>query len=288
MQIPDWLDVILRAFLFLIVLFLITKVLGKKQIAQLSMFEYVTGITIGNIGAEVVTGLEQKISIGLIALVATAVIPFFTGLITMKNKTLRNWIDGKGTVFIKDGKILEDNLKKEKITIDEFLEMLRANNVFDVSEVEYAILEAAGHLSVLPKKENRPLTPKDLGMKVVQEKETETVIMDGKILDDPLKQIGRNRRWLKTELEKQDVTLDNVFLGQVNAYGELTVDIFNDKLQMKSPQEKPLLFATLKKCQADLELFALGTDSEEAKKMYQTNSEKLQDVINRVEYIIKN
>lgn len=288
MQIPDWLDVILRAFLFLIVLFLITKVLGKKQIAQLSMFEYVTGITIGNIGAEVVTGLEQKISIGLIALVATAVIPFFTGLITMKNKTLRNWIDGKGTVFIKDGKILEDNLKKEKITIDEFLEMLRANNVFDVSEVEYAILEAAGHLSVLPKKENRPLTPKDLGMKVVQEKETETVIMDGKILDDPLKQIGRNRRWLKTELEKQDVTLDNVFLGQVNAYGELTVDIFNDKLQMKSPQEKPLLFATLKKCQADLELFALGTDSEEAKKMYQTNSEKLQNVINRVEHIIKN
>ena len=187
---PDWLDVILRAVLFLIILFFITKILGKKQISQLSMFEYVTGITIGNIGAEVVTGLEQKIHLGLIALVATAAIPYLSNLLTLHNKKARDFIDGKGTVFIKDGKILEDNLKKEKITTDELLEMLRDKDVFEISEVEYAVLEADGKFSVLLKKESRPLTPKDLHMKVADEKEPQTVIMDGNILNEPLATIA--------------------------------------------------------------------------------------------------
>ena len=284
---PDWLDVILRAILFLVVLFLITKVLGKKQISQLSMFEYVTGITIGNIGAEVVTGLEQKVHLGVIALVTTAAIPYLSSLITLKSKKARDLLDGKGTVFIKDGKILEDNLKREKITIDEFLEMLRKKDVFEVSEVEYAVLEAAGVLNVLLKKENRPLTPKDLNMKVANEKEPQTVIMDGEILDEPLATIGHSRGWLHTELEKLGVTIENVFLGQVNSYGELTVDLFDDKLKVAEPMQRPLLFATMKKCQADLELFALATDSEEAKQMYEKNSKKMQDSINQLAHILK-
>lgn len=283
----DWLNVIFRAVLFLIVLFIITKILGKKQISQLSMFEYVTGITIGNIGAEVVTGLEQKIHLGIIALVTTAAIPFLSGLITMKSKKIRNMIDGKGTVFIKDGKILEDNLKRERYTIDEFLELLRKKNVFDVSEVEYAVLEAAGDLNVLLKKEYRPLTPKDLHMKVASDKEPQVVIMDGEILFEPLATMGRSRQWLHTELRKLGVTVENVFLGQVNSYGEVTVDLYDDLLQVASPQERPLLYATMKKCQADLELFALGTDNESAKQMYTDNSIKLQNAIDRVAHILK-
>lgn len=284
---PDWLDVIFRAVLFLVVLFVITKILGKKQISQLSMFEYVTGITIGNIGAEVVTGLEQKVSIGIIALVATAAIPYLSSLITMKSKKARDLIDGQGTVFIKDGKIMEDNLKKEKITIDELLEMLRKKDVFQVSEVEYAVLEAAGVLNVLLKKEYRPLTPKDLNMKVANEKEPQTVIMDGKILDEPLATIGRSRGWLHTELQKLGVTIENVFLGQVNSYGELTVDLFDDKLKVAEPMQRPLLYATMKKCQADLELFALATDSEEAKQLYEKNSKKMQEAIDCIVHIIR-
>lgn len=285
---PDWLDVIFRSVLFLVVLFLITKVLGKKQISQLSMFEYVTGITIGNIGAEVVTGLEQKISKGIIALVATAAIPYLSSLITLKSKKARDLIDGQGTVFIKDGKILEDNLKKEKLTIDELLEMLRKKDVFQVSEVEYAVLEAAGVLNVLLKKEYRPLTPKDLKMKVANEKEPQTVIMDGKILDEPLATIGRSRGWLHTELEKLGVTIENVFLGQVNSYGEMTVDLFDDKLKVSEPMQRPLLYATMKKCQADLELFALATDSEQAKQMYEKNSKKMQEAIDQIAHMIRN
>ncbi|WP_042347308.1 DUF421 domain-containing protein [Bacillus massiliigorillae] len=283
----DWLDVIFRAILFLVVLFIITKILGKKQISQLSMFEYVTGITIGNIGAEVVTGLEQKIHLGIIALVTTAAIPFLSGLITMKSKKMRDIIDGKGTIFIKDGKLLEDNIKRERYTIDEFLELLRKKDVFDISEVEYAILEAAGDLNVLLKKEYRPLTPRDLNLKVASDKEPQTVIMDGEVLIEPLATMGRSRQWLHTELRKLGVTVENVFLAQVNSYGEVTVDLYDDLLQVASPQERPLLYATMKKCQADLELFALGTDNEDAKKMYTDNSVKLQNAIDKVAHILK-
>ncbi|MGE7687411.1 DUF421 domain-containing protein [Peribacillus simplex] len=284
---PDWLDVFVRALLFLIILFLVTKLLGKKQLSQLSYFEYVVGITIGSIGAEVITGLERNISVGIIGIVTTTAIPFIVGLITLKSKTFRDLVEGKGTVFIKDGKIMEDNLKKERYTTDELLELLRKKDVFQVSDVEFAALEATGDLSVMLKKENQPLTPKDLNMTVASVKEPQTVIMDGKILDEPLATIGRSRGWLHTELEKLGVTIENVFLGQINSYGELTVDLFDDILQVPSPQERPLLLSTMKKCQADLELFALGTENKEAKQLYEKNSEKLQKAIDNVAHILK-
>ena len=172
----------------------------------------------------------------------------------MKNKTARDFFEGKSTVLIKDGKVLEDNLKKEKYTSDELLELLRGNGAFSIAEVEFAVLEPSGELNVLLKKDSQPLTAKDLGLKVPNEKEPQTVIMDGNVLDEPLSASGHNRAWLHSELEKLGVVIENVFLGQVDSYGQLTIDIYNDKLQMPSPQNKPLLLA-FKKCHADLELF---------------------------------
>ncbi|MGG0413405.1 DUF421 domain-containing protein [Peribacillus simplex] len=284
---PDWLDVFVRALLFLIFLFLVTKLLGKKQLSQLSYFEYVVGITIGSIGAEVITGLERNISVGIIGIVTIAAISFIIGVISLKSKMVRDLVEGKGTVFIKDGKIMEDNLKKERYTTDELLELLRKKDVFQVSDVEFAVLEATGDLSIMLKKENQPLTAKDLNLVVASVKEPQTVIMDGEIMDEPLATIGRSRGWLHTELEKLGVTIENVFLGQINSYGELTVDLFDDILQVPSPQERPLLLSTMKKCQADLELFALGTENKEAKQIYEKNSEKLQKAIDNVTHILK-
>ncbi|HEO8421871.1 membrane protein [Niallia circulans] len=284
---PEWLDIAVRSALFVAVLFLITKWLGKKQISELTFFEYVTGISIGSIGAEVAMGLERSIFHGIIGIFIFAAIPFFAGLISLRSKGFRNFIEGKSTVFIKDGKIMEDNLKKERYTTDELLELLRRKDVFQVSDVEFAVLEATGDLSVMLKKENQPLTAKDLNLFVPSIKEPQTVIMDGVLFDEPLATIGRNRAWLHTELEKLGVTVENVFLGQINSYGELTIDLFDDKLQVAPPQERPLILSTLKKCQADLELFALGTESKEAKQMYSKNSEKLQEAIVKMMPILK-
>lgn len=284
---PDWLIVVLRSLLFLVVLFAITKWLGKKQISELSFFEYVTGMTIGNIGAEMATGIDKSIAHGILSIVIFAVVPFLAGIISLKNKHFRDFMEGKGTVFIKDGKIMEDNLKKEKYTIDELLGLLRKKSVYQAADVEFAVLEPTGDLNVLLKKENQPLTAKDLGIAVAPSKEPQTVIMDGEILDEPLSTIGQSRRWLHTELEKLGVTIENVFLGQIDSYGQLTVDLFDDKLQVPSPQEKPLLLSTMKKCQADLELFALGTEVEKAKHMYSQNSQKLQEAIDKVTPLLR-
>ncbi|GGM39028.1 hypothetical protein GCM10011351_26480 [Paraliobacillus quinghaiensis] len=284
---PEWLDVVVRSLIFLLTLFFITKLVGKKQISQLSFFEYVSGITIGSIAGEVTMGLENNIYHGLIGVLIFGGTPFIIGLLSLKSKAVRDVVEGKGTVFIKNGKIMEENLKKERYTIDEMMELLRAKDVFQVSDVEFAILESSGDLNVLLKKENQPLTAKDLGVNVPPTKEPQIVIMDGEILDEPLATIGLNRNWLKTELEKLGVTIENVFFGEVDSYGQLAVDLFDDQIKIPEPSEKPLLLATMKKCQADLELFALSTNGEEAKKMFSENSKKLEKAIDKVTPLLR-
>lgn len=286
-HLPEWTLVILRSVFILIILFAITKWLGKRQISQLSFFEYIAGMTIGDIAAQVSTGLDSKFFHGVFAILIFAVVPFFTGILSLKNKTARDFFEGKSTVLIKDGKVLEDNLKKEKYTSDELLELLRGKNAFSVADVEFAVLEPSGELNVLLKKDRQPLTAKDVGLKVPNEKEPQTVIMDGNVLDEPLSSSGHNRAWLHAELEKLGVVIENVFLGQVDSYGQLTIDIYNDKLQMPSPQNKPLLLASLKKCHADLELFSLETKSKSASEMYSKNAKQIEKILNRVTYLLK-
>ncbi|KXY00354.1 DUF421 domain-containing protein [Bacillus pacificus] len=286
-HLPEWTLVILRSVFILIILFAITKWLGKRQISQLSFFEYIAGMTIGDIAAQVSTGLDSKFFHGVFAILIFAVVPFLTGILSLKNKTARDFFEGKSTVLIKDGKILEDNLKKEKYTSDELLELLRGKDAFSVADVEFAVLEPSGELNVLLKKDRQPLTAKDIGLKVANEKEPQTVIMDGNVLDEPLSASGHNRAWLHAELEKLGVVIENVFLGQVDSYGQLTIDIYNDKLQMPSPQNKPLLLASLKKCHADLELFSLETQSKSASEMYSKNAKQIEKILNKVTYLLK-
>lgn len=278
----EWTSIIIRSILFVVTLFAITKLGGKKQLAELSFFEYVAGITIGSIAGEVIMGLEGNMFHGVLAIFIFGGFTFLVDVLSIKSKTFRDLIEGKATVFIKEGKVLEENLKKEKYTIDELNSLLRQKNVFKTADVEFAVLEPKGDLSVLLKKEMQPLTPKDLNLAVAPEKETQTVIMDGEVLNDPLTAAGKNRGWLDIELANLGVTVDNVFIGQVDSYGELTIDTYDDQLQVPSPQPRKLLLAMLKKCQADLELFALETDSIEAKQMYNKNAEKLQGAIDKV------
>ncbi|HHZ5404463.1 DUF421 domain-containing protein [Bacillus anthracis] len=286
MYLPEWTLIILRSVCILIILFAITKYLGKRQISQLSFFEYIAGMTIGSIAAQVSTGLDHKFFHGVFAILIFASVPFFVGILSLKNKTARDFFEGKSTVLIKDGKILEDNLKKEKYTSDELLELLRGNGAFSISEVEFAVLEPSGELNILLKKDSQPLTAKDLGLKVPNEKEPQTVIMDGNVLDEPLSASGHNRAWLHSELEKLGVVIENVFLCQVDSYGQLTIDIYNDKLQMPSPQNKPLLLASLKKCHADLELFSLETRSKKASEMYSKNAQQIEAILNKITYLL--
>lgn len=279
---PDWLMIVVRSATLVIILFFLTKWLSKKQMSELNIFEYITGIVMGGIVA--IHSIDYNINFiyGLLAIFVWFIIPFGMEYISLKSKRFRNFTQGKSTVFIQDGKVMEDNLKKEGYSADDLLEKLRASNIFLASDVEFAVLEPSGSLSILPKKENQPLTAKDIGLKVAPQKEPQTVIMDGNVLLEPLVNLSLNTNWLETELDKLNVSIENVFLGQADTEGQLTIDLFDDKLVVAEPVEKPLLLATLKKCQADLELFALATENKETKEMYQKNSKKTQEAIDLI------
>lgn len=282
MKMPGWMEVVIRSFSLLVILFFMTKWLGKKQLSQLSIFEYITGVVLGGIVAIHSFDLSLNFLYGLLAMFTWFIIPYIVDYFALKNKAFRDLVRGKGTVFIQDGKIMEDNLQKERFSSDDLLRELRQNSVFHVSDVEFAVLEPSGSLSVLPKKETQPLTPKTIGMKVAPEKEPQTVIMDGEVLLEPLANLSLNPNWLETELDKLNVSIENVFIGQADQDGQLTVDLYDDQIDVPSPTEKPLLLATLKKCQADLELFALATKNEQSKQRYERNSQKLQQAIQAI------
>ena len=152
-----------------------TRLLGKKQISEISFFEYVSGITIGSIAGEVIMGLDGDMRHGILAIGVFSGITLLVDILSLKSKKFRDIVDGKGIIIIKDGKIMEDNLKKEKYSLDDLGSLLRQKDVFNTADVEFAMLEPKGDLSILLKKENRPLTPKDLQMKVANDKVPQTL-----------------------------------------------------------------------------------------------------------------
>ncbi|MDF2719750.1 MAG: rane protein, partial [Paenibacillus sp.] len=231
----------MRSVAALAVLFLMTRLLGKKQLSQLNFFHYISGITIGNIAGFISLEIENHFMLGVSAILVWTLIPLGMEWLQMKSVRVRKWFDGEATVLIKDGKVLEDNLKKASFTSDELLEELRHKNAFRVADVEFAVLETDGKVSVLLTKENQPITPKSLGLKVPNEQEPQTVIMDGEIMDEPLSTAGFSRGWLTTELEKIGVTRENVYLAQVDSYGGLTVDLYDDLLKTPQPSQRELL-----------------------------------------------
>ncbi len=128
-------------------------------------------------------------------------------------------------------------------------------------------------------RENQPLTPKHLGIKVGPEQEPQTVIMDGNIMDEPLATIGLDRNWLNRELEILGVAIKDVYLGQVDSYGQLDVDLFDDQIKVPLPQKKAALFAELKKCEGDLMLFGLTTKNKKAKEMYEQCANQMSEIV---------
>jgi len=286
-ELPDWAYIFFRSLGTIGILLLVARILGKKQISQLTFFEYIFGITLGELAGFMSTDVKSNYVHGVVALVTWSAVAYLFEIVTMKSITLRYWFEGKGTVMIKDGKVLEDNLKKEKFTGDELMESLRKKNVFNLADVEFALLESSGDLSVLVKKENQPLTPKKLGIKVVSQPEPQMVINDGEIMDEPLVTIGMSREWLKTELAKKGIPLENVFLGQLDAFGELYLDLYDDQLKLPQPQNKAILWATLKKCEADLELFGLSTKDKAARKIYAMQVTDIKKIISSLTLLLK-
>jgi len=283
---PEWLTITVRAAgIFALVLFL-TRLLGKRPVTRLTLFDFTSVIVIGFIAGALSLDLVQNLANGLISLAIWILFPALLYALSLKFKAVRDLYQGKETVIVNHCRVLDDKLLEAGLTPEDFLGLLRQKNVFNFADVEFAVLEPTGELSVLPKKEQQSLTPKNMGIKVAEESVPQTVILDGNIMDEALTAMGLNRNWLLTELDKAGVAVENIFIAQVDSTGQLYLDLFDDSLSTPQPTIREMTLATLKKCQADCELFALGTREPKAKTMYQETAASLNDIIGELEPLL--
>ena len=205
--------VVLTALLSVAALFLITKCMGHKQVAQLDFFDYVNGITIGSIGAELATELEKPLK-PLIALAVYGAVSIGLTLLTSKIPRTRKYINGTPSILFSGGKLYRPNLKKAKLDLSEFMVLCREQGYFDLDEIDTAVFEHNGKLSILPKAANRPLTSDDMHIPAKPTYIGVEVIMDGRVMGENLTRLGRDERWLEKRLKAAGFARPNeVFLA---------------------------------------------------------------------------
>ena len=201
----DIIKLILTALLSVTALFITTKIMGHKQVAQLDFFDYVSGITIGSIGAELATELEEPYK-PLIALCVWGGISIILNMLAHKLPKTRKYINGTPTILLNEGKLYRKNLKKAKLDLSEFMLLCREEGYFDLEEIQTAIFEHNGKLSILPKAANRPATPEDLKTTAKATHIGVEIIMDGRVMGENLSRIGHDEKWLKEQLKLQGYT----------------------------------------------------------------------------------
>jgi uncharacterized membrane protein YcaP (DUF421 family) len=280
---PEYVVVIIRTIFSFVLLLLFARILGKKQIAQLTFFDYIAGITMGNIAATLAINPALQIINATIGLVLYTLLTIVIGLGAIKSFRFRQLVEGSSSTLIRNGNILEDNLAKVKMSYEDLIMGLRQKNAFKVADVEEAILETNGKISVMKKAEYSPLTPKDAGIMVEAEQMPSLIIIDGQLLEKRLHYLGYTKEWLLGEvLAKGAKDITDVFLAQIDSTGNVYADLYHENEKIQQAKQKPLLAAKLRKMQADLEGFAIQTNDPNAKQMYYNQSIELQDLINKI------
>lgn len=212
-----------RALISLIALFFVTKLMGKKQVSQLSLFDYVIGISIGNFGAEMTINLESNEVNGVVAVVVFGLSAYFVSFLTMKSITLRKFFSGCPTILIQNGKIVKNGLKKSRFDINDLLEVCRCKGYFDLDDIEFAIMEANGEISILPKTKSRNIQIEDMDLKVTKESLVANVVIDKKYMPESLKSMGKDEKWLDKELKKQNIKKEDILLATLDVDDNLRI-----------------------------------------------------------------
>lgn len=236
---PAYLDVTLRAVLTYLVLLSLARLMGKREISQMTFFDYIVGITIGSISAQMSTNLASTWLHMLPAAVVFASFQIISTVLSLKSIKFRKLISDSPTVIIKGGKLLEKNIAKEKLSVSEVMTKLREKNAFKLADVETAIFETDGQISVQLKSHKAPATPSDLNISVQSNGLPRIVIEDGKVMEEGLKDLKLTRAWLYSMLAKQNVCdPSKVMLAQVDTSGSLYVDLYEDGINNYNTLEK--------------------------------------------------
>lgn len=206
------------------VIFILTKLMGYRQMSQMSMFDYITGITIGSIAAEMATSLEENFVQPLVAMIVYALVTMFLSFLGTKSIKARKILEGKPVVLLNSGELYLKNLKKAKLDINDLLMQCRVNGYFDLSKIETVILEGNGKISILPKVADRPATPADFALTPQQDYMVANIIIDGKLMKENLRHAGKDEKWLLAHMKGQGASrVEDVVLATCSMDGQLTV-----------------------------------------------------------------
>lgn len=221
----SFIDITARVLCSYFVLLLLTRVMGKKQLSQLTYFNYVTGITIGSITANLAINSNLRILDGIYSLILWAILTIILELFSLKSRTFRQIVDGQPTILIKNGSIIKNKLGRTRTNIDELTMLLRKSKVYDIKEVDYAILETNGQLSVLKKAEYKNYTVKDSRQAYSENKNLSAqIISDGKVIDHNLKELNLDVNWLSSQIQKQGYQKpDEIFYAEIGSDGQLFI-----------------------------------------------------------------
>lgn len=218
----DFAYIIILSFVSLAVLFIITKIMGFRQISEMSFFDYVIGITIGSIAAEMATNIDLEWWKGILAMVVYGVVGVLLSVITQKSIKARKFISGKPIIIIERGKISKEGMRKARIEIDDLLTSARVNGYFNLSDIDYAIMETTGKISFQPVAQKRELNPKDFNFAPEREGLYINVIMDGHVIEDNLSVAGITKKELENMLKAKGDKLEDIFLGTIDINKQLT------------------------------------------------------------------
>lgn len=214
----------------LVILFLLTKLMGNKEMSQLTMFDYIVGITIGSIAAEMSTSLENNFIEPVVAMLIYGIVSFSISFFSCKSLNMRRFFNGKAKILLDNGKLYRRNFKSAKLDLNEFLMECRINGYFNLSDIQTAILEPNGRISFLPKSLKRPATPEDLNLLPSKENIVYNIVLDGVLLKENLEKSGNNINWLENNLKKQGISdIKKIFLATCDNQNNLSVYIKLDK-----------------------------------------------------------
>ena len=210
----EWVKLIIFSFVAVVYLFFVSKILGKKQIAQLEFIDYVMGISIGSIAAEMATDTDETpFYFYLIAMTVFFLVDLAITFVGRKGPALKHFFKGRPITVIYDGKFDYENLKASKLDVNDVLALCREQGYFDVTEVAYAVFETSGKLSVLPKSPYKQITAEDMGVKLPPASLPCILVVDGNISYSGLNEINKTAEWLKAKIDLDERSMKNVLLA---------------------------------------------------------------------------
>lgn len=228
----QFLTVLIRAVVAYLILLALTRIMGKREISQLTYFDYIVGITIGSITANMSINTSTAFTTMLPALLVFCILQIISSFASLKDRRIRKLLGGSSTMLIKNGKILEGNLAKERLNFDELSSMLRNNSIASVADVEFAFLETDGKLSVMKKANKQPNKQKNSNMTGLYNGIGRYVIEEGKINNENLRANGLTTSWLMSKINERGVNdISKIYLALVDDSGTLYLDLYDDNLK---------------------------------------------------------